>query len=113
MIFPIVYIINDVLAEVFGYEKTRKVIILGFLLNLLAVIMYTITINLPAPPYFTGSEAYSIVLGSTSRLLLASFCAYLVGSLLNAKIMVTLKDYNFSILFKIKQNIFIKFILKK
>lgn len=67
MIFPIVYIINDVLTEVFGYEKTRKVIILGFLLNLLAVIMYTITINLPVPPYFTGSEAYSIVLGSTSN----------------------------------------------
>ena len=82
LIFPIVYIVNDVLAEVFGFEKTKRVIILGFVLNLLAVFFYYITIILPAPSFFTGSEAYTVVLGTTLRVLIASFLAYLIGSLI-------------------------------
>lgn len=94
VIFPVIYIVNDVLAEVYGYEKARKVILLGFLMNLVAVICYNITILLPAPVFFENSEAFSIVLGSTFRLLIASFAAYLVGSLVNAKMMVILKKWD-------------------
>lgn len=94
VIFPVIYIVNDVLAEVYGYEKTRNVILLGFLMNLVAVICYTITILLPAPIFFENSEAFSIVLGSTFRLLVASFAAYLVGSIVNAKLMVFLKKWD-------------------
>ena len=94
MIFPIIYIVNDVLAEVYGYEKARRVILLGFFMNLIAVICYNITIWLPAPVFFENSEAFSIVLGSTARLLLASFVAYLVGSLVNAKLMTYLKKWD-------------------
>ena len=71
IIFPVIYIVNDVLAEVYGYEKTRNVILLGFFMNLVAVICYTITIWLPAPVFFENSEAFSVVLGSTFRLLVA------------------------------------------
>lgn len=94
VIFPVIYIVNDVLAEVYGYEKARNVILLGFLMNLVAVICYNITIMLPAPVFFENSEAFSIVLGSTFRLLIASFVAYLVGSLVNAKMMVLLKGWD-------------------
>jgi len=94
IIFPIIYIVNDVLAEVYGYEKARKVILLGFLMNLVAVICYNITILLPAPVFFENSDAFGVVLGSTLRLLIASFIAYLVGSLVNAKLMVVLKKWN-------------------
>ncbi len=94
IIFPVIYIVNDVLAEVYGYEKTRKVILLGFFMNLVAVICYTITIWLPAPVFFENSEAFSVVLGSTFRLLVASFAAYLVGSIVNAKLMVYLKKWD-------------------
>lgn len=94
IIFPIIYIVNDVLAEVYGYEKARKVILLGFLMNLVAVICYNITIILPAPVFFENSDAFSVVLGSTLRLLVASFVAYLVGSLVNAKVMVLLKKWD-------------------
>ena len=80
VIFPIVYVINDVLAEIYGYEKARRVIILGFFINLIAVICYNITIWLPAPAFFENSEAFSIVLGSTFRLLIAGFVAYIVGN---------------------------------
>jgi len=94
IIFPIIYIVNDVLAEVYGYEKARKVILLGFLMNLVAVICYNITILLPAPVFFENSDAFGVVLGSTLRLLIASFIAYLAGSLVNAKLMVVLKKWN-------------------
>ena len=94
IIFPIIYIVNDVLAEVYGYEKARKVILLGFLMNLVAVICYNITIMLPAPVFFENSDAFSAVLGSTFRLLVASFAAYLVGSLVNAKMMVIMKRWD-------------------
>lgn len=94
IIFPIIYIVNDVLAEVYGYEKARNVILLGFFMNLLAVIAYNITIILPAPVFFENSEAFGIVLGSTLRLLVASFIAYLVGSLVNAKLMTYLKKWD-------------------
>ncbi|MBQ2652483.1 MAG: queuosine precursor transporter [Methanobrevibacter sp.] len=94
IIFPIIYIVNDVLAEVYGYEKARKVILLGFLMNLVAVICYNITIMLPAPVFFENSDAFGVVLGSTFRLLVASFVAYLVGSLVNAKMMVVMKKWD-------------------
>ena len=99
VIFPVIYIVNDVLAEIYGYEKARKVIILGFLMNIVAVICYQITILLPAPAFFENSEAFSIVLGSTFRLLVASFAAYLAGSLVNAKVMVYLKKWDENKLF--------------
>lgn len=94
IIFPIIYIINDVFAEVYGYDRTRRVIILGFLMNLVAVICFTITIMFPAPSFFENSEAFSIVLGNTFRLLIAGFVAYLVGSLVNAKLMTYLKKWD-------------------
>ena len=94
IIFPIIYIVNDVLAECYGYKKARRAIYLGFFMNLVAVICYNITMFLPAPAYFTNNAAFHTVLGSTLRLLVASFAAYLVGSLINAKLMVYLKAKN-------------------
>lgn len=94
IIFPLVYIINDVLAEVYGYEKARRVIILGFVMNLIAVICFNITIWLPAQAFFENSLAFSIVLGSTLRLLIVGFVAYFVGSLVNARLMAYLKKWD-------------------
>ena len=94
VIFPVIYIVNDVLAEVYGYEKVKRVILLGFLMNLVAVVCYNITILLPAPVFFENSQAFRVVLGSTFRLLVASFAAYLAGSIVNAKLMVKLKGWD-------------------
>lgn len=93
VIFPIVYIVNDVMAEIYGFRKARNIIFLGFALNALAVVAYSIAIALPAPAYATeGAAAFAAVLGSTWRVLIASFAAYLVGSLVNAGIMVRMKE---------------------
>lgn len=92
IIFPIVYIVNDVMAEIYGFRKARNIILLGFALNALAVAAYAIAIALPAPAYAAeGAAAFAATLGSTWRILIASFAAYLVGSLVNAGIMVRLK----------------------
>ena len=92
LLFPVVYIVNDLLAEVYGFKKARKAIYLGFALNLFMVLYFTLAIALPAGPFFGAQEAFATILGSTPRMLIASLVAYLVGSTLNAKIMVSMRD---------------------
>ena len=104
VIFPVIYIVNDVLAEIYGYEKARKVILLGFFMNLVDVICFNISIIMPVPSFFQNADAYSKVFGSTLRVLIASFLSYLSGSLLNAKVMVYLKE-------KFEDKLFIRCIL--
>lgn len=92
LLFPVVYIVNDLLAEVYGFKKARTAIYLGFALNLFMVAYFALTIILPAGPFFGAQDAFATILGSTPRMLIASLAAYLVGSTLNAKIMVSLRD---------------------
>lgn len=92
IIFPVIYIVDDVLAEIYGFSKARKVIYLGFIMNLVAVILYNIAIALPAPVFFEGSDAFALVLSNSLRVLIASFAAFFFGSLLNAWVMVKLKE---------------------
>lgn len=79
IIFPLSYIFGDVLTEVYGYRQARRVIWLGFLCNLMVVIAIWIAQTLPAPSFWDGQPAYERILGSTPRLLFASFLAYLIG----------------------------------
>lgn len=90
--FPIVYIVNDVLSEIYGFKKAKKVILLGFAMNLIAVIAYNVAIKLPYPEYWTGQEVFQTMLASSARILIASFIAYLCGSLLNSYIMVKMRE---------------------
>ncbi len=99
IIFPIIYILDDILAEIYGYIKAKRVILLGFLMNFIAVVCFNITILMPTPPFFINAEAYSTVLGSTIRVLVGSILSYLIGSLVNAKIMVILKEKYYNKLF--------------
>jgi uncharacterized integral membrane protein (TIGR00697 family) len=91
VIFPISYICGDVLTEVYGYQQARRVIWLGFLCNLIAVLVIGLGQRLPGAAFWDGQAAYERILGYTPRLLLASFCAYLVGEFANAAIMAKLK----------------------
>lgn len=91
LIFPISYVVNDVIAEVWGYKKTRLIIWMGFLMNFLAVIIFRLSILVPGSGNFTHQEAFSLVLGNTQRITIASFIAFLSGSFLNAFIMSKMK----------------------
>lgn len=91
IVFPISYIINDCIAEVWGYRKARFIIWLGFLMNLMAVVFIQLAIILPSASFWNGQTAFETIFSSTPRILLASFIAFLVGSFLNAYVMSKMK----------------------
>jgi len=91
LIFPLAYIINDVIAEVWGYQKARLIIWAGFGVNLLAVLFFSIGVAVTAAPFYENQEAFATVLGNTPRIVAASLLAYLFGSFLNAFIMSKFK----------------------
>ncbi len=91
MLFPITYIMSDVFTEVYGFDRARLVIWAGFACNVLAVICYVITIDLPYPADFLDQDAYAAVLGMTPRVLGASFAGYLFGEFSNSIVMSKLK----------------------
>ena len=91
VIFPVSYVIGDVLTEVWGYAATRRVIWLGFACNALMVLAVWIGGELPAAPFWSGQAAYQEILGQAPRILAASFAAYLVGEFANAFVLAKLK----------------------
>jgi len=91
VIFPLSYLFGDVLTEVYGYAAARGVIWLGFFCNLIAVIAIAVAGALPPAPFWQGQAAYETILGFTPYLLIASFCAYLVGEFLNSFVLARMK----------------------
>ncbi len=91
VIFPLSYIIGDVLTEVYGYRQARRVIWLGFACNLVAVLAIWLGQILPPAPVFEAQTAYERILGSTPRFLLASFAAYLAGEFTNSVVLSKMK----------------------
>jgi uncharacterized integral membrane protein (TIGR00697 family) len=91
VIFPVSYVLGDVLTEVWGYAAARRVIWLGFACNALMVVAIWLGGELPAAPFWKGQAAYQEILGHAPRILLASFVAYLVGEFANAFVLAKLK----------------------
>lgn len=91
IIFPISYILGDVLTEVYGYRRARRVIWLGFLCNLIVVVGILLGQILPGAPFWDGQGPYERILGYTPRILAASFLAYLVGEFSNSFVLAKMK----------------------
>jgi queuosine precursor transporter len=91
IVFPISYIVGDVLTEVYGFRMARQVIWLGFICNLIAVLAIWLAGIMPAAPFWKGQEAYDTILGYTPRLLAASFLAYLIGEFANSIVLARMK----------------------
>ncbi len=91
VVFPLSYLLGDVLTEVYGFRAARAVIWLGFACNLLAVAAIQVAIALPAAGFFSGQEAYEETLGTTWRIFLASLAAYVVGELANSAVLARMK----------------------
>ncbi|HEY4489023.1 MAG TPA: queuosine precursor transporter [Candidatus Paceibacterota bacterium] len=89
--FPITFIIADVLTEVYGYARARRVLWQVLLASVLAGIVYQIVVWLPAAPGFDAAPAYARVLGAVPRILLGGWIAVWVGSILNDYIMAKMK----------------------
>jgi uncharacterized integral membrane protein (TIGR00697 family) len=91
IVFPVSYILADVLTEVWGYAAARRVIWLGFLCNALMVVAIWLGGELPPAPFWRGQTAYQDILGQSPRILAASLAAYLVGEFANAFVLAKLK----------------------
>lgn len=92
VVFPVSYILNDCIAEVWGYRKARLMIWMGFLMNFFVVALGLLAVALPAAGYWAENEPhFNFVFGLAPRMAVASFTAFLVGSFLNAYVMSKMK----------------------
>jgi len=91
LVFPLSYVLGDVLTEVYGYAAVRRIIWLGFACNFLMVVVIWLGGHLPAAPFWKGQAAYSEVFAQTPRILAASFLAFLGGSFANIYVLAKLK----------------------
>ena len=90
-IFPLSYIINDCVAEVYGFRTARLVIWIGFAMSLFTAIMLNVAIALPGGEQWTSQKAMEEIYSSVPRIMAASFAAFVCGSLLNAWVMHRMK----------------------
>ena len=91
IVFPVSYIINDCVCEVWGYKKARLLIWTGFAMNFFFVSLGAICDAIPGAPYWTNDEGFHAVFGLAPRIAFASFLAFICGSFVNAYIMSKMK----------------------
>ena len=91
LVFPVSYIINDCVCEVWGYRKARLLIWTGFAMNFFFVAMAALCDWIPGAPYWHNDAGFHAVFGLAPRIAAASFVAFLVGSFMNAYVMSRMK----------------------
>lgn len=91
ILFPLSYIFGDILTEVYGYARSRRVIWIGFAMNLLMVLIFYVVGKLPPAMDWGNQGAYDAILGVMPRIVLGSLCAYLFGEFLNSYVLAKLK----------------------
>ena len=93
LVFPVSYIIGDVLTEVYGFKLARGVIWLGFACNALAALFIWLAGIVPAVVFWGDQDAFDVILGQARWVLLGSFAAYLVGEFSNSMVLSRLKNF--------------------
>ena len=91
LFFPISYVFGDVLTEVYGYDRARKVIWAGFAGLAFASVMATVVVALPPAPFWNNQAAYEVAFGSTWRIVAASMFAYFCGEFVNSFVLAKMK----------------------
>ncbi len=92
IIFPVSYILNDCMTEVYGFRKMRMVIWTGFVMNLLFILITQLVILIPGIPQWEGDDAYRMLFRTSCRATIASLLAFLAGSLTNALVQSRMKQ---------------------
>ena len=91
LLFPISYIFGDILVEVYGYAQSRRIIWMGFAMNIFAAAAFSLVAILPPAPGWDMQDAFSSILLQTPRVVLGSVIAFWCGSFLNAWVMARMK----------------------
>lgn len=92
LLFPLTYVLGDVLAEVYGWKGARRAIVIGFSTSVVASLTFLLVGAAPPADDWTNQDAFVAVLGFVPRIVVASMLGYLVGQLLNAWVLVRLKS---------------------
>jgi hypothetical protein len=92
ILFPMTYIISDILAEIYGFKNSRRAIYTAMVMQAVAALSFWLVTSLPPAPGWNNESAYDSVVGFVPRIVLASLCAFVVGELLNALVLVKLKQ---------------------
>lgn len=92
ILFPLTYILGDVLAEVYGFKSAKRAIVLGFIVSALASLVFWLVAVAPPAAEYENQAAFEAVLGVVPRFFFASLCAYFVGQMLNAWVLTKIKD---------------------
>ena len=93
LLFPMIYLLGDVLVEVWGYGAARRVIWTSFAMQALAAILFTLAVAMPSSPYFDAPDAFARILGAVPALVIASLLGYLGGSFSNSYVMAKMKEW--------------------
>ncbi|KQX75571.1 hypothetical protein ASD10_10510 [Aeromicrobium sp. Root472D3] len=91
-LFPLAYILGDVISEVYGFRAARRAILTGFAMAILAAVTFYVVEQAPAAGFYANQAAYEAVLGFVPQIVLASLCGYVVGQLLNSFVLVQMKQ---------------------
>lgn len=91
-LFPLSYVIGDVIAEVYGFRAARRAVFTGFGVALLGIASFYIAIALPSASFYDAQDTFAAVLGLLPRIVVASLAGYVVGQLLNAWVLQRMKD---------------------
>lgn len=93
ILFPLAYVLGDVLSEVYGFRATRTATLLGFAIALVGTLAFQVVIILPGAEYYTSQEAFEAVLGLVPLILLGSILGFIVGQTLNSWVVVIMKRW--------------------
>ncbi|MBR7190820.1 MULTISPECIES: queuosine precursor transporter [unclassified Gordonia (in: high G+C Gram-positive bacteria)] len=91
-LFPLAYVLGDVISEVYGFRAMRRTILAGFAVLILASLCFWLTIHLPAAEFYEGQAAFETVAGVVPQFLLAGLAGYVVGEFLNSFVLVKMKE---------------------
>ena len=92
LLFPLGYLMADVITEVYGEREARRAIFYGLIANIALVVTTAIAIQLPYPSYWGGQDAFTFIFSFAPRIVIASFLGYLAGQYTNARLMVRIKE---------------------
>jgi len=92
IVFPLTYVIGDVLSEVYGFKAARRAIFTGFAMNILAAAAFWVTIYLPAADFYENQEHFENIAGAYTGLIVAGLAGFIVGQTLNAWVVVLIKE---------------------
>lgn len=91
LVFPLTYVIGDVLSEVYGFGAARRAVFVGFAMQALAVLVLWATVHLPSAPDYANQDALATTVASITGLAIAGLSGFLVGQLVNAWVVVRIK----------------------